>query len=260
MLKEWAMKMKSLTISKYHINYDEEKMQWLSQNYGKATANEIAKRFNEKFGSNICGRTLINIVSHKKIPHKIEDGVKQYKYTREERDWIKSNIQNYNSWIELTNDLNQIFNKNYNCERVRELGTKRLKIKLGKNITTYGLKKKEEYPLGTIKKGANGTTYIKVKLVDGEVTRKTNNGYSEPYWKPLQKYIYEQEYGEIKEDEFIIFLDGNNENYNIDNLCCVDKRIFGQLNLRGWYGHKDLTKAMIEVIKAEIEIKDFEKQ
>ena len=242
--------------SKYHILYDEEKIQWLSQNYGKATADEIAKRFNEKFGTDICGRTLISIVSHKKIPHTIEDDVKHYKYTREEREWIKTNIQKYDSWIELTDDLNRIFNKNYNCERVRELGTKRLKIKLGKNRSKYGLKKKEEYPLGTIKNGMNGTTYIKVKLVDGSVTRKTNNGYSEPYWKPLQKYIYEQTYGELKDDEFIIFLDGDNENYNLDNLCCVDKKIFGQLNLRGWYGHKELTKAMIEVIKTEIKLKE----
>lgn len=182
-----------------------------------------------------------------------------HKYTDEEIEWLKNNINNYNSFEELTFNLNKKFNKNYGFERVRELCNKRLKLKLGKNVSKYGLKLKEEYPLGTIKNGANGTTYIKIKMVEGQKIKKTNNGYSFPYWLPLQQYIYEQHYGKIKDKEFIIFLDGNNKNYNINNLCCVNNRIFGQLNLRGYYGKGELTKAMVEVIKADCDLRDMEK-
>ena len=35
---------------------------------------------------------------------------------------------------------------------------------------------------------------------------------------PLQKYIYEKEYGKLKDGEFVIFADGNNRNFDLKNL------------------------------------------
>ena len=46
-------------------------------------------------------------------------------------------------------------------------------------------------------------------------------------WKYKQRYIYEKYYGEIPEDYVVIFLDGDKNNYDIDNLYAVSKETAG---------------------------------
>ena len=249
------MKMQIQTKSKYHHKYSEEEINWLIDNYGRLGSFEATIKFNELFDLDVCQGTIKSYISKYKIPYKKYSIVTSKRvYSFEEINWLKSNYNKYNSWEEVTKYLNKEFNKNYRWINIRELCNKKLKLKLDKNITQYGLKVKEELPLGTIKDSSNGVTYIKVKMLEGAYKTKKNHGYTEPYWLPLQKHIYIQKYGKIRKNEFIIFLDGNRQNFDIDNLCCVNNKIFGQLNLRGYYGKGELTRAMVEVIKAEIEI------
>ena len=44
-------------------------------------------------------------------------------------------------------------------------------------------------------------------------------------WVYKQRYIYETHYGKIPNDYMVIFLDGNKNNYDINNLCAVPKEI-----------------------------------
>ena len=245
-------------MNKYHFRYTEVHINWLKENYGTKPLREITKEFNQLFGTNIGERTLIQYVSKHKIPHTLS--CKQYyKYPEEIRTWLRENIQNFGSYNELTKKLNNIFNTDHTPERIKDLCTKRLKIRMNNNITRYGNKQKEEYPIGTIKTASNGTTYIKIQLTNGKKLDKRNHGYQEPYWMPLQKYIYEKEYGKINKDEFIIFLDGNNQNYELNNLACITKPISAILNKFHYYGYGHATKAMIETLKTQKELSTLER-
>lgn len=72
-------------------------------------------------------------------------------------------------------------------------------------------------------------------------------GYKEPWWKPLQKKLYEDAYGPVG-DKLVVFLDCNRENFNLNNLYAVDKKITTRLAKNGWWStNPDITLAGIKL-------------
>lgn len=64
-------------------------------------------------------------------------------------------------------------------------------------------------PIGSERK--HGRAGILVKVAEPNV------------WQLKHRYIYEQHYGKIPSNKMVIFLDGDRNNYSIDNLKLVDK-------------------------------------
>lgn len=172
----------------------------------------------------------------KKTPKKIH-------FTKNEEYWLQTNYERYGTYKELTEAFNKFFNKDKALTAIREKCTKRLGLKGMINPTAY--KKgniKEQLPIGTIRKCKNGT-YIKV--MDSKYAYQS--GYTEPYWLPLQKKIWMDNYGEVPKGKMIIFLDGNIENVNIDNLYCIDRKISAVIASHGWYSNnRELTLTAIK--------------
>ena len=52
---------------------------------------------------------------------------------------------------------------------------------------------------------------------------------------PLQKKIYQDAYGEIEEGKMVCFLDGNAENFDIDNLYPIDRKISAVMSANQWW-------------------------
>jgi hypothetical protein len=65
-------------------------------------------------------------------------------------------------------------------------------------------------PVGTERIKKNG--YIEIKIKDGNLNKN---------WQPKHRYIYENHYGLIPKGHKVIFADGNNRNFDINNLICV---------------------------------------
>ena len=61
------------------------------------------------------------------------------------------------------------------------------------------------------------------------------SGYKPPYWLPKQRKIYEDVHGQIPNGCFVIFLDKNKKNYNIDNLYCLGRNIHSTMCKNRWY-------------------------
>lgn len=165
------------------------------------------------------------------------------KWSKAENQFLINNISDANSFQELTDSLNNEFGTNRSIEQIRDKCNKQLRIKLGKNAGRYGGRQKEQLPIGTIRKSANHCTYIKV--LDSAQSYAT--GYKEPWWKPLQKKIYEDAYGPVG-NKLVVFLDCNRENFNLSNLYAVDKRITTRLAQNGWWStDPDITLAGIKL-------------
>ena len=62
---------------------------------------------------------------------------------------------------------------------------------------------------------------------EGFITIKLSNP---TRWVRKHKYIYEQHYGKLDKNEVIIFLDGNKNNFNVNNLKCVTRGQLAMLN------------------------------
>ena len=71
-------------------------------------------------------------------------------------------------------------------------------------------------PIGSERIDTDGFTMVKV---------------AEPNkWKSKQRHIWELINGPIDRSEIVIFLDGNKQNFDIDNLRCISRRIHGVIN------------------------------
>lgn len=173
------------------------------------------------------------------------------KYTAEEIAFIRENIADCESYDELTTRLNAAFGSSRKMERVREKCNKSLHMKLGKNAGTYGKRERDQLPIGTIRKSQTGT-YIKVS--DARLTY--GKGYQEPMWMPLQKKIYQDAYGEVPDGYMVIFLNCNTDDFRLENLYAIDRRISAQLASNGWYSkNPDVTKAAIKLCELMRELK-----
>ncbi len=81
-------------------------------------------------------------------------------------------------------------------------------------------------------------------------------------WIYKQRYIYEQ-YHKVKltSNDFIIFLDGDKTNFDIDNLYRVTRYEAAHLgNICGGSKNKDVTKLGIDTARLYIKIKDKERE
>lgn len=169
---------------------------------------------------------------------------KAARYTQAEEEWLLENYSKCSTYKELTTELNNRFGNERKITSVREKCTKGLGIKGMKNPTTYRKGNvKEQCPIGTTRKSSNGNTYIKVT----DSAYSYQSGYREPYWFPIQKKVWIDHFGEVPKGKMVIFLDGNRENIDINNLYCIDRRISAILASHSWYSdNADLTLTAIK--------------
>lgn len=92
--------------------------------------------------------------------------------------------------------------------------------------------------------------------------RQTKDGYWEikiaakGRWKLLQRYIWEIHNGPIPPGHKIIFLDGDRNNCNIDNLALVTYGELSSMNSKGWsYPNKDIKQLYLNILRLENEQK-----
>lgn len=100
---------------------------------------------------------------------------------------------------------------------------------------------------------AIGTEYTKP---DGMILVKVDKN----KWVYKQRYIYEQCHNiKLKEDECVIFLDGDRTNFNIDNLKLLTRQEASYLGVFKYdYGIKNVDKDIIEteIVLAQLMIKN----
>lgn len=99
----------------------------------------------------------------------------------------------------------------------------------------------------------SGTEYVKD---DGMVLVKLGNG----YWEYKQRYLYEQYHGvKLTNKDYIIFLDGDRTNFNIDNLKRVSNRVAGQFaNIKLEAKSKEIIEAALISAELDVLIKEAE--
>ena len=150
-------------------------------------------------------------------------------YTDTEIEWLREN-QDTMTRAKLTEAFNEKFGASVKKDSISDICTKRLGLHRTSNSGCYGTRAKEQLPIGTIRKSQTGT-YI--KIMDSQNGRFS--GYKEPYWMPLQKKIYQDVHGEIKDGKMVCFLDGNADNFDISNLYPIDRKISAIMSANHWW-------------------------
>lgn len=165
------------------------------------------------------------------------------RFTKEEDIFLTENINKYNSYRELTVAFNTQFKCSRNWQGISDRCSKQLKLHREENIgLSYGRIQK---PVGTICKDSRG--YLFIKMAMNEKGTKAGLYMKEPYWIPLQKKIYQDNFGNIPNGYMIVFLDGDKENFDLNNLYPINRKILAVMSKnRWWTSNKDNTLAAIK--------------
>ena len=174
------------------------------------------------------------------------------KITAEQREYIKENLAKFRTIREFREHFNEKFKQDIRQSSMEAFITNTLKIRRGVNEGKF--KKGEGYkyralPIGTIRKH-QGRTVIKVQQ-SGERMKS----YSRPDWITMQEYVYAQSRGEVPKGKYICFLDGNTENFDIENLYPIDRKISCYMSRnRLWSKDAELTKTAILLANLKVEL------
>lgn len=184
-------------------------------------------------------------------------------YTEEENQFLIDNVKGI-TLKELTKRFNERFKLNLSESSISNRKNK-LKIKSGitggqfvkGQIPANKGKKWDEYLTKEQQEKARATTFKKGNIPgnrrelfeeridkDGYIAIKVQDGNLNKNWQQKHRYIYECHYGKIPKGHKVIFLDGNNRNFDIDNLKLVsnaEELIMNRRKLR--YNDKELTES-----------------
>ena len=79
-------------------------------------------------------------------------------------------------------------------------------------------------------------------------------------WVQKHRYLYEQQFGEIPKDKVLIFLDGNKQNLNLDNLKCITRKQLIKMNQNKlFYNNAELTSTGAELANLMLKINEVSK-
>ena len=194
--------------------YSKEEIEWLKkrcENYD-FTYESLTKEFNEKFNKN---KTLGGIRDFCWSKLGIRWNQHNFCYTDEQKQWLRENHHKY-----LIRDLSTKFNERFGTNKTSDMIWGVCKERL--NLTN------SSYEYISNKEGFRGSHKpLLSERSDGEFTvvKVSQKGSKRQQWIPKQRYIWEQHYGKkVPEDYRVIFLDGNKNNFSINNLACVDRQ------------------------------------
>lgn len=224
--------------------YSKEINDFIRENVVGRTAEELAELVNEKFGTDFTKEKM----KCYKTNHKLKSGTGHGKpkgysfiFSDEIKEFILQNYKGIGN-EELKDLINKNFGTSFTTEQIKRYKQRK---KLDSGLTGY-------FPKGNVPqnkgKKMSPEIYEKCKATmfkKGQAPvnhrpvgseRVSKDGYlqikvAEPdKWQQKNVYIYEQHYGKIPKGHKVIFLDGNNRNFDINNLALVSNSVMMRLN------------------------------
>ena len=156
---------------------------------------EITQSVNEKYKLNLLKRQINKMRNYYGIK-----GTRKRGIPKEIIEFVKNNANDHLN-IELTELVNSTFNTNYSIHTIKH-------IKKYHKIKCNGKEYKDKWlsrPTGALKKDTRGNWVMKV------------NG----KWVMKSRIVYEQNFGKIPDGYNVAFLDGNKDNFDLDNLVLI---------------------------------------
>ncbi|MBR5578407.1 MAG: HNH endonuclease [Lachnospiraceae bacterium] len=234
--------------------YSEEIKEFVRRNIEGRSNKELAELVNDTFGTEFTESKIKAFNGNYKIHRKSRTGYIRYYgrgFPREVIEFINKNykgigpkkmaellngkfgssytkeqIKGYYANHDLNSGLTGHFKKGsipYNKGKTwKEYMSEEAQKKSLQTTFRKGEAPSNELPLGTISKRGDGQTLIKVSMT----------GKSWERWKTIQRKVWEEHHGPIPQGMMISFKDGNNENFDIDNLFLMTKGENAQLNRR----------------------------
>lgn len=222
---------------KRHI-YTKEQERWILEHAENSNAEQLKNAFNEKFNTSVTYNGMIQ----KRQRMGIDKGKPQRNYTQEEEHFLRVNRNKM-----PMKDLHRKF-----CQKFSEIGyyalkakTQRMGLKVDDAQRFNKVAERSRVPIGSEHRYGG---YTMVKVDDKATgTKKDRRSYKEN-WRPKHVWVWEQHHGKLPPKHQVIFLDGDHENFNIENLAAIPSQYVVMMNRNGWIkGNTELTKTAIKL-------------
>ena len=183
---------------------------------------------------------------------------KRYKWTDIEFNYLKELAKEGKYIYEIA----ELMTDKFNCEfRKGQIKSIMAKHKISNNMKSKNQKGIKPWNKG-VKMGnyhIHNTKNIGDEYINSEgyTMIKVDNPIR---WVQKHRYLYEQTFGEIPKDKALIFLDGNKQNLNLDNLKCITRKQLIKMNQNKlFYNNAELTRAGSELANLMLKINEVSK-
>ena len=236
--------------------YTNEDISFIRNNINNMSYREMAIFFEEKYKIKFRHDSISHVASRNGIKKHIrvynERKNSSYKndYSKEQMVFLKEHFTYCNSWKELTDLFNKKYKTFFSSNEIRGVCKREYGFVM-KNSTTF---KRNNHPLklpiGTERVGSGGKICIKVSDFQLKSGSSSN-------WKQKSRVVYEDVYGEIPEGNVIIHLNGDKNDFDISNLCCVSRSVIACLTRNGWYKEdKEITLTAVKCAELMCRLKE----
>lgn len=234
--------------------YPEEVQRYIRENYADTPHKELVQRIREQFG---CAVSLQSVRCWAS-----KHGINRFPdYTGEQEQWLVDHVDEYVNSIGLTDAFNKRFGTRKNDMNI--------KAKLHRLIPDHkygwsGGKPQGEgssvtaKPIGseTFKSG-----YWWIKVADNPLPKNYTGDQRRENWQQKHRVIYEKAYGPIPDGYLVVFLDGNRNNFDLDNLYCCPRQVQTVMMRNGWWtDNREHTLAAIKWCELFYALKEAEKK
>lgn len=210
-----------------HVVYSNEQREWLRRHLDDANWAGVCEMFNKKFGRiATIGRlrALAYSMGLKKSYYHMKGC---FAYSPTYMEWLKRNRPG-----RTAKELTTMFNTQFGCNQSWQ--------NILSKLNYMGVKREKGYRVAPIgyERETNGTVYVKYRQGENPNTN----------WILKAKYVWMSAYGDIGKGEQIIFLDGDNHNFDLENLYKVSAFCFQYLQKNKWLfkGQAELQKIAIK--------------
>lgn len=210
--------------------YMPEWNEWLKQNVKGKSYQEITDLFNATFGTNKTLRQITSQLKNLDLKNGL-DGT------------FKKGQEPFNKGLKWDDYMS------------KEGQEKSRKTQFNSQDRTINNSNHNEVPVGTEIEDKNGYIMVKIDTPQNKLA-------SHKYWIHKHILIYEQHNGKVPKGYKVIFADGNNRNFDIDNLVLVSNGELAIMNKYGLYykGYAELTKAGSDIAKLHMKVKERKKK
>jgi len=239
------------------MNCTGEQITFLSRYIDKMTYERLAQEFNTVFKTELSSSAIRSICNKSdKVPKKTGRVI----WSGEKNSFLRDNIHS-NSYGELRVKFNNKFGVNLTKASI-EHACRRIGINHGHTGVRLRKGEKNQFspsrPIGSETESA-GKIYVKVSddLMTADNAKRHGTGSN---WIQKNRFIYESVHGTLPEGFFVLALDGNRRNFEIENLYATTRRVCMLMGVNKWFSKdREITLAAIKWCELFYALKGAEK-
>lgn len=201
-------------------SYTEAEEQWLRDNHGCGTYEELTARFRQIFNCDVTFHSIKNKCRNMRLT------AEHHPFTPEQDTWLAENYLNYENYEQVAAAFNKLFHTAKKPRGIQSHCVKFLSLVSERQAFKKGMQTWNKNPIGHEYVSQNGYTYVKI----------SDTGIKHNDYAAKHRLLWEQYHCcRIPTGYIVVFLNSDHSDFSIDNLYCIPRNVGRMMNTNGWF-------------------------